>query len=112
MPSYRDLLAQVKSEIDEVDATRARELLEGPDAPLVVDAGAPVAIAPTLVALLSDRVFGATPMAIGEALSAFAGTLSVVALGGYALVWIFLRRESAAPIAAETAAPSQAIRVH
>ena len=70
------------------------------------------AIAPTLVALLSDRVFGATPTAIGEALSVFAGTLSVVALGGYALVWIFLRRESAAPIAAETAAPSQAIRVH
>jgi len=26
MPSYRDLLAQVKAEIDEVDASRAREL--------------------------------------------------------------------------------------
>jgi MFS family permease len=64
------------------------------------------AIAPTLVALLSDRVFGATPAAIGEALSAFAGTLSVVALCGYALVWIFLRRESAVPAAAATAAPS------
>jgi molybdopterin/thiamine biosynthesis adenylyltransferase/rhodanese-related sulfurtransferase len=37
MPSYRDLLAQVKGEIDEVDATRARELLDGPDAPLFVD---------------------------------------------------------------------------
>ena len=64
------------------------------------------AIAPTLVALLSDRVFGATPTAIGEALSVFAGTLSVVALGGYALVWVFLRRESAVPTAAETASPS------
>jgi sulfur-carrier protein adenylyltransferase/sulfurtransferase len=41
MPSYRDLLAQVKSEIDEVDATRARELLDGPDAPLVVDVREP-----------------------------------------------------------------------
>jgi len=69
------------------------------------------AIAPTLVALLSDRVFGATPTAIGEALSVFAGTLSVIALGGYALVWIFLRRESAMPIAAETASPSQAVRL-
>jgi MFS family permease len=67
------------------------------------------AIAPTLVALLSDRVFGATPAAIGEALSAFAGTLSVVALCGYALVWVFLRRENAVPTAAETASPSQAI---
>jgi MFS family permease len=70
------------------------------------------AIAPTLVALLSDRVFGATPTAIGEALSAFAGTLSVVALIGYALVWLFLRRESATPIASETASPSHAIRLH
>jgi MFS family permease len=52
------------------------------------------AIAPTLVALLSDRVFGATTAAIGEALSAFAGTLSVVALLGFALVWLFLRREA------------------
>jgi sulfur-carrier protein adenylyltransferase/sulfurtransferase len=41
MPSYRDLLAQVKSEIDEVDATRARELLDGPDAPLLVDVREP-----------------------------------------------------------------------
>jgi hypothetical protein len=61
------------------------------------------AIAPTLVALLSDRVFGATPTAIGQALSAFAGTLSVVALSGFALVWVFLRRESAIPAALETA---------
>jgi MFS family permease len=69
------------------------------------------AIAPTLVALLSDRVFGATPTAIGEALSVFAGTLSVVALGGYALVWVFLRRESTVPTATETASPSQAVRL-
>ena len=61
------------------------------------------AIAPTLVALLSDRVFGATPTAIGEALSAFAGTLSVVALLGFALVWLFLRREGPAPAALKTA---------
>ena len=67
------------------------------------------AIAPTLVALLSDRVFGATPTAIGEALSAFAGTLSVVALGGFALVWIFLRRESAAVATSETAAPATVV---
>jgi molybdopterin/thiamine biosynthesis adenylyltransferase/rhodanese-related sulfurtransferase len=37
MPSYRDLLAQVKTEIEEVDATRARELLDGPEPPLFVD---------------------------------------------------------------------------
>jgi molybdopterin/thiamine biosynthesis adenylyltransferase/rhodanese-related sulfurtransferase len=37
MPSYRDLLAQVKGEIDEVDATRARELFDGPEPPLFVD---------------------------------------------------------------------------
>ncbi|MDX6470144.1 MAG: sulfur-carrier protein adenylyltransferase/sulfurtransferase [Gaiellaceae bacterium] len=41
MPSYRDLLAQVKSEIDEVDAARARELLDGPDAPLLIDVREP-----------------------------------------------------------------------
>ena len=57
------------------------------------------AIAPTLVALLSDRVFGATTTAIGEALSAFAGTLSIVALLGFALVWLFLRREGSVPTA-------------
>src|SRR5664279_4899427 len=37
MPSYRDLLAQVKTEIDEVDAARARELLDAPEPPLFVD---------------------------------------------------------------------------
>jgi sulfur-carrier protein adenylyltransferase/sulfurtransferase len=37
MPSYRDLLAQVKEEIEEVDAPRARELLTSDDAPVFVD---------------------------------------------------------------------------
>jgi molybdopterin/thiamine biosynthesis adenylyltransferase/rhodanese-related sulfurtransferase len=37
MPSYRELLQQVKSEIDEVDAPEARALLEAPDPPLLVD---------------------------------------------------------------------------
>jgi len=37
MASYRDLLAQVKTEIDEVDVPRAAEILDGPDKPLVVD---------------------------------------------------------------------------
>ncbi len=37
MPSYRELLQQVKSEIDEVDVTGARELLAGDERPLVVD---------------------------------------------------------------------------
>jgi sulfur-carrier protein adenylyltransferase/sulfurtransferase len=36
MPTYRDLLAQVKTEIDEVDAVRARELMETGD-PAIVD---------------------------------------------------------------------------
>jgi sulfur-carrier protein adenylyltransferase/sulfurtransferase len=36
MASYRDLLAQVKSEIDEVDAARAKDLIESGD-PLIVD---------------------------------------------------------------------------
>jgi MFS family permease len=53
------------------------------------------AIGPTLVALLSDRVFGATPTAIGAALSSFAGILAVVALLGFLLVWLRLRREGA-----------------
>jgi len=35
--SYRDLLQQVKTEIDEVDVPRAREILDGPDRPLLVD---------------------------------------------------------------------------
>src|SRR5690349_19697898 len=37
MPSYRELLQQVKSEIDEVDVTQARDLLAAGDRPLVVD---------------------------------------------------------------------------
>jgi sulfur-carrier protein adenylyltransferase/sulfurtransferase len=36
MASYRDLLAQVKTEIDEVDALRAKDLIESGD-PLIVD---------------------------------------------------------------------------
>jgi molybdopterin/thiamine biosynthesis adenylyltransferase/rhodanese-related sulfurtransferase len=41
MPSYRDLLAQVRAEIDEVDAVRARSLLDGPESPLFVDVREP-----------------------------------------------------------------------
>ena len=37
MASYRDLLQQVKSEIDEVDVPRARDLLAGAEPPLLVD---------------------------------------------------------------------------
>src|SRR5206468_12799907 len=37
MPNYRELLQLVKSEIDEVDVTQARELLDAPERPLVVD---------------------------------------------------------------------------
>ena len=37
MPNYREYLQQVKSEIDEVDVTQARELLDAPERPLVVD---------------------------------------------------------------------------
>jgi molybdopterin/thiamine biosynthesis adenylyltransferase/rhodanese-related sulfurtransferase len=37
MPTYRELLAQLRSEIDEVDAVRARELLSADDPPLLVD---------------------------------------------------------------------------
>ena len=37
MPSYRDLLQQVKSEIEEVDAAQARDLVESGDPPLLVD---------------------------------------------------------------------------
>jgi molybdopterin/thiamine biosynthesis adenylyltransferase/rhodanese-related sulfurtransferase len=37
MPTYRELLQQVKSEIDEVDTPQARDLLDGPDPPLFVD---------------------------------------------------------------------------
>jgi molybdopterin/thiamine biosynthesis adenylyltransferase/rhodanese-related sulfurtransferase len=37
MASYRELLQQVKAEIDEIDVARAREVLDGADRPLVVD---------------------------------------------------------------------------
>jgi molybdopterin/thiamine biosynthesis adenylyltransferase/rhodanese-related sulfurtransferase len=36
MPTYRELLQQVKGEIDEVDASRAREIIEG-ESPSIVD---------------------------------------------------------------------------
>jgi sulfur-carrier protein adenylyltransferase/sulfurtransferase len=41
MPSYRELLQQVKSEIEEVDAPQARELLASPEPPLLVDVREP-----------------------------------------------------------------------
>jgi sulfur-carrier protein adenylyltransferase/sulfurtransferase len=37
MPSYRDLLAQIRAEIDEVDAAGARELLAAAEPPLLLD---------------------------------------------------------------------------
>jgi sulfur-carrier protein adenylyltransferase/sulfurtransferase len=37
MPSYRDLLQQVKSEIEEVDAAQARDLVESDEPPLLLD---------------------------------------------------------------------------
>ena len=37
MPTYRELLQAVKASVEEVDATRARELLDADDAPLLVD---------------------------------------------------------------------------
>jgi len=37
MPSYRDLLQAAKASVEEVDARRAQELLDGGDAPLLVD---------------------------------------------------------------------------
>jgi molybdopterin/thiamine biosynthesis adenylyltransferase/rhodanese-related sulfurtransferase len=37
MPSYRELLQQVKSEIEEVDAGRARELLDAAEPPVIID---------------------------------------------------------------------------
>ena len=37
MPSYRELLQDAKASIEEVDARRAQELLDGDDAPLLVD---------------------------------------------------------------------------
>jgi sulfur-carrier protein adenylyltransferase/sulfurtransferase len=36
MPTYRELLQQVRAEVDEIDATRARELIESGE-PLIVD---------------------------------------------------------------------------
>jgi sulfur-carrier protein adenylyltransferase/sulfurtransferase len=41
MPSYRELLQQVKAEIDEVDATQARELLAAAEPPLLIDVRTP-----------------------------------------------------------------------
>jgi sulfur-carrier protein adenylyltransferase/sulfurtransferase len=41
MPSYRELLQQVKSEIEEIDAPQARELLDAAEPPLLVDVRAP-----------------------------------------------------------------------
>jgi molybdopterin/thiamine biosynthesis adenylyltransferase len=37
MAGYRELLQRVKAEIDEIDAQRARELLDGAEPPLLVD---------------------------------------------------------------------------
>src|ERR1044072_8324107 len=37
MPSYRDLLQAAKASVEEVDARRAHELLDGDEAPLLVD---------------------------------------------------------------------------
>jgi sulfur-carrier protein adenylyltransferase/sulfurtransferase len=37
MPTYRELLQQVKAEIEEVDAAQARDLLESADPPLLLD---------------------------------------------------------------------------
>ncbi len=37
MPSYRELLQQVKDSIEEVDATQARDLLDAAEPPLLVD---------------------------------------------------------------------------
>ena len=37
MPTYRELLQAAKASVEEVDATRARELLDAEDAPLLVD---------------------------------------------------------------------------
>ena len=37
MPSYRELLQDAKASIEEVDARRAQELLDGDEAPLLVD---------------------------------------------------------------------------
>jgi molybdopterin/thiamine biosynthesis adenylyltransferase/rhodanese-related sulfurtransferase len=41
MPTYRELLAQIKAEIEEVDAVRARELLDSTEPPLLVDVREP-----------------------------------------------------------------------
>ena len=41
MPSYRELLQQVKTEIEEVDAARTRDLLDAADPPQLVDVREP-----------------------------------------------------------------------
>jgi rhodanese-related sulfurtransferase len=41
MPSYRELLQQVKSEIEEIDAPQAHELIDAPEPPLLVDVREP-----------------------------------------------------------------------
>jgi sulfur-carrier protein adenylyltransferase/sulfurtransferase len=41
MPTYRELLQQVKSEIEEIDAAGAREVLDNGDAPVLVDVREP-----------------------------------------------------------------------
>jgi molybdopterin/thiamine biosynthesis adenylyltransferase/rhodanese-related sulfurtransferase len=41
MPSYRDILQQVKSEIEEMDAARARELVDSAEPPLLIDVREP-----------------------------------------------------------------------
>jgi sulfur-carrier protein adenylyltransferase/sulfurtransferase len=41
MPTYRELLEQIKAEIEEVDAVRARELLDSSEPPLLVDVREP-----------------------------------------------------------------------
>src|SRR5690348_18282782 len=41
MPTYRELLEQIKAGIEEVDAVRARELLDSSEPPLLVDVREP-----------------------------------------------------------------------
>jgi sulfur-carrier protein adenylyltransferase/sulfurtransferase len=41
MPSYRDVLAQVKAEIEEIAAAEARTLLDSPEPPVLVDVREP-----------------------------------------------------------------------
>jgi MFS family permease len=67
------------------------------------------AVAPTFVALLSDHLYGARSESIGQALSVFAGTLSIVALIGFALVWLALRQEQAGEPSAKLSAGTEAV---